>query len=212
MSHALDGSGFRRLTDTPGYDAEATLSPDGKTIVFTSVRDGDLEIYTMAPDGSSVKRLTHEPGYDGGPFFSPDGKRIVYRRDAHPDAASLARYQELLAQHLYRPGRARDLGDGRGRRQQAPGDEARRGVVRALLPPRRQAHHLLEQPPEPARPRLRPLHDRRRRHRPRARSPASPPSTASRCSRPTASSSCSRRTAAARSPGETNLFVVDWVE
>jgi Tol biopolymer transport system component len=104
VSHALDGSGFQRLTDTPGYDAEATLSPDGNTIVFTSLRDGDLEIYTMATDGSQVKRLTHEPGYDGGPFFSPDGKRIVYRRDVHPDAASLARYQELLAQNLYRPG------------------------------------------------------------------------------------------------------------
>jgi Tol biopolymer transport system component len=104
VSHALDGSGFRRLTDTPGYDAEATLSPDGKTIVFTSVRDGDLEIYTMATDGKDVKRLTREPGYDGGPFFSHDGKRIVYRRDAHPDEASLARYREALAQHLYRPG------------------------------------------------------------------------------------------------------------
>ena len=104
VSHALDGSGFKRLTDTPGYDAEGTLSPDGKTIVFTSVRDGDLEIYTMATDGTNVKRLTHEPGYDGGPFFSHDGKRIVYRRDVHPDEASLARYQELLAQHLYRPG------------------------------------------------------------------------------------------------------------
>jgi Tol biopolymer transport system component len=104
VSHALDGSGFKRLTETPGYDAEATLSPDGKTVVFTSVRDGDLDIYTMATDGTNVKRLTHEPGYDGGPFFSHDGKRIVYRRDVHPDEASLARYQELLAQHLYRPG------------------------------------------------------------------------------------------------------------
>ena len=104
VSHALDGSAFRRLTETPGYDAEGTLSPDGKTIVFTSVRDGDLDIYTMAADGKDVKRLTREPGYDGGPFFSHDGKRIVYRRDAHPDEASLARYRELLAQHLYRPG------------------------------------------------------------------------------------------------------------
>jgi Tol biopolymer transport system component len=103
VSHALDGSGEKRLTNTPGYDAEATLSPDGRTIVFTSVRDGDLEIYTMAPDGSQVKRLTHEPGYDGGPFFSPDGKRIVYRRDVHADDASLAGYRELLAQSLYRP-------------------------------------------------------------------------------------------------------------
>jgi Tol biopolymer transport system component len=104
LSHALDGSAFKRLTDTPGYDAEATLSPDGKTIVFTSVRDGDLEIYTMATDGTDVRRLTHEPGYDGGAFFSHDGKRIVYRRDAHPDEPSLARYRDLLAQHLYRPG------------------------------------------------------------------------------------------------------------
>jgi len=120
VSHALDGSGFKQLTDTPGYDAEATLSPDGKTIVFTSVRDGDLEIYTMASDGSGVKRLTHEPGYDGGPFFSPDGTRIVYRRDAHPDEAALARYKELLAQDLYRPG-ALEIwvmnADGSGKRQ-----------------------------------------------------------------------------------------------
>ena len=104
VSHTLDGKAFKRLTDTPGYDAEATLSPDGKTIVFTSVRDGDLEIYTMSTDGTNVKRLTHEPGYDGGPFFSPDGKRIVYRRDAYPDEAALARYRTLLAEHLYRPG------------------------------------------------------------------------------------------------------------
>jgi Tol biopolymer transport system component len=98
-----DGTDVRRLTDVPGYDAEATLSPDGETIVFTSVRDGDLEIYTMEVDGGNVRRLTHEPGYDGGPFFSPDGKRIVYRRDVHPDEASLARYRELLAENLYRP-------------------------------------------------------------------------------------------------------------
>jgi Tol biopolymer transport system component len=120
VSHALDGSGFRRLTETPGYDAEATLSPDGKTIVFTSVRDGDLEVYTMALDGSGVKRLTHEPGYDGGPFFSHDGKRIVYRRDVHPDEASVARYRELLGQGLYRPGALEVWvmnADGSGKRQ-----------------------------------------------------------------------------------------------
>lgn len=99
-----DGSGLQRLTDTPGYDAEATVSPDGKTIVFTSVRDKDLEIYTMNVDGTGVRRLTNEPGYDGGAFFSPDGKRIVYRRDAPPDEPSLARYRELLSQGLYSPG------------------------------------------------------------------------------------------------------------
>jgi TolB protein len=99
-----DGSAVTRLTDSPGYDAEATVSPDGKTIVFTSVRDGDLEIYTMGKDGEGVRRLTHEPGYDGGAFFSPDGKRIVYRHDAPADEAALSRYRELLGQGLYSPG------------------------------------------------------------------------------------------------------------
>ena len=99
-----EGGKPERLTDTPGYDAEATLSRDEKTIVFTSSRDGDLEIYTMKPDGKGVKRLTHEPGYDGGAFFSADGRRIVYRRDAPADPAALSRYQQLLARGLYAPG------------------------------------------------------------------------------------------------------------
>ncbi|HET7291819.1 MAG TPA: hypothetical protein VFM88_05295 [Vicinamibacteria bacterium] len=101
---ALDGSDARRLTDVPGYDAEATVSPDGRTIAFTSVRDGDLEIYTMDSAGGSIRRLTHEPGYDGGAFFSPDGRRVVYRRDAPADEVALARYRERLGQGLYAPG------------------------------------------------------------------------------------------------------------
>jgi len=91
------------LTHGPGYNAEATLSADGKKIVFTSSRDADLEIYTMNAKGDGVKRLTHQLGYDGGPFFSPDGKWIVYR-SRHPTAAEeIARYQRLLAQDLVEP-------------------------------------------------------------------------------------------------------------
>jgi TolB protein len=98
-----DGSDVRPLASSPAYDAEATLSPDGRTVVFTSARDGDLEIYTMSSDGSNVRRLTHAPGYDGGPFFSDDGKKIVYRAD-HPEAAEdLARYRENLARGTYAP-------------------------------------------------------------------------------------------------------------
>jgi TolB protein len=74
----LDGSNLRPLTRTPGYDAEATIAPDG-LIVFTSVRDGDMEIYSMNADGSNVKRLTNRPGPDGGPFFSWDGKLVAFR-------------------------------------------------------------------------------------------------------------------------------------
>ena len=54
-----DGSSLRRLTATPGYDAEATVSANGRRIVFTSVRDGDLDIYSMKPDGTDVRQLTH---------------------------------------------------------------------------------------------------------------------------------------------------------
>jgi Tol biopolymer transport system component len=100
-----DGSDVTRLTESPGYDAEATVSTDGSKIVFTSVRDGDLEIYTMNPDGTGVTRLTHEPGYDGGPFFSADGKRIVYRAHHPTDPAELEDYRALLADGLIRPGR-----------------------------------------------------------------------------------------------------------
>jgi Tol biopolymer transport system component len=99
-----DGSDLRRLTETPGYDAEATISPDGSRIVFTSARDGDLDIYTMDADGGNVQRLTTEPGYDGGPFFSPDGTKIVYRAHHPTDAAELADFRALLSDGLVRPG------------------------------------------------------------------------------------------------------------
>ncbi len=94
-----------RLTDSPGYDAEATVSPRGDRIVFTSMRDGDLDIYTMNLDGSSVKRLTHTLGYDGGPFFSPDGSEIVYRAAYPQTAEEKADYRRLLGENLIRPSR-----------------------------------------------------------------------------------------------------------
>jgi TolB protein len=76
-----NGENLKRLTETPGYDAEGSYSPDGSKIVFTSFRDGDGEIYIMDADGKNPRRITHAKGYDGGPFFSPDGKRIIYRSD-----------------------------------------------------------------------------------------------------------------------------------
>ena len=99
-----DGTDRRRLTSYGVYTAEATLSPDGRTLVFTSLKDGDLELYTMNVDGTNIRRLTNAPGYDGGAFFSPDGKQIVYRA-WHPVGDSLQAYRALLAQGLVRPNR-----------------------------------------------------------------------------------------------------------
>jgi Tol biopolymer transport system component len=99
-----DGSNLRPLTTTPGYDAEATIGPDGR-VVFTSVRDGDMEIYSMNGDGTDVRRLTHRPGPDGGPFFSRDGKRIVFRGHALDPGPEMDDYLALLKEGLWRPGR-----------------------------------------------------------------------------------------------------------
>ena len=103
LSMNIGGRDLQRLTANPGYDAEATVSPDGKSIVFTSLRDGDLDVYSMDIDGKNLKRLTHEAGYDGGAFFSPDGKRIVYRAHHPKTDEDLKAYRDLLGQNLVEP-------------------------------------------------------------------------------------------------------------
>jgi TolB protein len=99
-----DGSDLRPLTDAHGYNAETTITRDGKHIVFTSTRNGDLDIYTMDADGKNVKQLTHELGYDGGPFWSYDGKKIVYRAEHPQTPEQIADYKKLYARGLIRPG------------------------------------------------------------------------------------------------------------
>src|SRR5688500_7189092 len=96
-----DGSGLTRLTTSAGYDAEATIAPDG-LITFTSVRDGDMEIYTMNGDGSGVRRLTNRPGPDGGPFFSWDGTQIAFRGRALGAGTELDEYRALRTDALWR--------------------------------------------------------------------------------------------------------------
>lgn len=114
-------TGTRKMVDLgEGYVAETTVDPGKKFMVFTSTRDGDLEIYRANLDGSNLIRLTNEVGYDGGPFVSWDGKKIVYRRAAIANDAQKLEYLELLSQHLVRPGKLELWimdADGRNKRQ-----------------------------------------------------------------------------------------------
>jgi Tol biopolymer transport system component len=100
-----DGSDLRQLTSNGAYNAEATLSYDGRKIIFTSTRDGDIDLYTMNVDGSDVRRITNRIGYDGGAWFSPDGRSIVWRAAYPVTAADTADYLDLLGRRLVRPAR-----------------------------------------------------------------------------------------------------------
>lgn len=99
----MNGNILKQLTNEPGYDAEATVSPKGDKIVFTSDRSGDLELYTMNLDGSDVKQITSELGYDGGAFFSPDGSQLIFRSSRPKTKEEKAEYKDLLSQGLVAP-------------------------------------------------------------------------------------------------------------
>jgi TolB protein len=99
----LQGHIVKQLTSSPGYDAEATVSPRGDKIVFTSDRSGDLELWTMNIDGTGQKQITRGLGYDGGAFFSPDGKRLVFRSSRPNTKEEIEEYKSLLQQGLVAP-------------------------------------------------------------------------------------------------------------
>jgi len=115
-----DRGTLTQLTHEGEYNAEGALSPDGRTIVFTSIRQGDLDLYLMESDGSNVRRLTDEYGYDGGPFFSWDGRYIVYRAFHPRTEAERQGYAANLARRIFRPTWLELFvmhADGTGRRQ-----------------------------------------------------------------------------------------------
>jgi TolB protein len=86
------------LTDAPGYNAESTISRDGKKIVYRAehpttpeqiadykalyaqglIRPGNLEIWVMDADGNNKHQVTHNGAANFAPFYHPDGKRIIF--------------------------------------------------------------------------------------------------------------------------------------
>lgn len=97
------GNITKQLTNSPGYDAEATISPDGKTMLFTSTRDGDIELYTMELKTGKTTRITFALGYDGGAWFSPDGTKIIWRASRPSTEEQVKEYKDLLKENLVAP-------------------------------------------------------------------------------------------------------------
>ena len=99
----LNGKIVKQLTTSKGYDAEATISPDGNTMLYTSDKDGDIELYAMDLKTGKEKRITNTIGYDGGAWFSPDGKKIIWRASRPKTEEAIKEYKDLLAENLVAP-------------------------------------------------------------------------------------------------------------
>jgi Tol biopolymer transport system component len=97
------GKKLKQLTTTPGYDAEATISADGKQMIFTSTRNGDLDLYIMNLKTGKTKQVSNLLGYDGGAWFSRDGKKIIWRASRPQTEEEKKEYKDLLAEGLVAP-------------------------------------------------------------------------------------------------------------
>ena len=99
----MSGKIVKQITSAKGYDAEATLSPDGKKMIYCSDKSGDLELYVMDLKSGKEIRVTNELGYDGGAWFSPDGTKIVWRASRPKTPEAIKEYKELLAEGMVAP-------------------------------------------------------------------------------------------------------------
>jgi Tol biopolymer transport system component len=99
----LNGKIVKQLTNSKGYDAEATISPDGKKMLYTSTKDGDIDLYIMNLKTGKEKKVTNILGYDGGAWFSPDGKKIIWRASRPKTETEIKEYKELLSENLVAP-------------------------------------------------------------------------------------------------------------
>ena len=99
----MSGKIVKQITSAKGYDAEATVSPDGKKMIYCSDKSGDLELYVMDLKSGKEMRVTNQLGYDGGAWFSPDGTKIVWRASRPKTPEAIKEYKELLAEGMVAP-------------------------------------------------------------------------------------------------------------
>jgi len=72
-------------------------------MIFTSTRNGDLDLYVMNLKTGDTRQITNTLGYDGGAWFSADGKKIVWRASRPQTEAEIKEYKDLLKDNLVAP-------------------------------------------------------------------------------------------------------------
>jgi Tol biopolymer transport system component len=77
----VSGGPARRLTDDLQDVAMPAWSPDGRSIVVQSYRDGHFHLWTVPADGGPARRLTSGPQFDYEPRYAPDGRSIAFASD-----------------------------------------------------------------------------------------------------------------------------------
>ncbi len=82
----LKGGNVKRLTNNLDYDAEISVSPDGRWIVFGRQIDGDMDLWRMHADGTGEQRITDTRDWDEGrPMYLPDSETVMFRAWRHED-------------------------------------------------------------------------------------------------------------------------------
>lgn len=132
----IDGSQVKRITNNKYYDAEVSVSPDGKWILFTRQIEGRLDLWRMRADGSDEQKITNTPEWqEGGAFYMPDSETIIYRAWKRQDEEKRGRSMTLFTIKHDGSGRKQHTNDDGVNWAPYPAPDGKHAVFAKMLPP-----------------------------------------------------------------------------